>query len=233
MKKLNIMKKLLFTLALLISFSSFGQIEPNNSNNGFSTLTPAQKYFKSAYDKSDLKDYRGAIADYTKAIELNPDFYEVYFNRGLAKNNLKDHNGAISDYTKVIEFVPNFGAAYNYRGIAKIMIDMDNDAIADFTKAIEFDPVSYNADNVGRFISGGALNELPWNTEVEYLNISDFPSLVDHYGRSEIKIVKGSYELKQRGRKTFISFRNASDRNKFGRISSVGITTWKIKESKN
>ena len=227
------MKNLLFTLALLISFSSFGQIEPNNSNNDFSILTPAQKYFKSAYDKSDLKDYKGAIADYTKAIELNPDFYDAYFNRGLAKNNLKDHYGGISDYTKVIEVDPNFGAAYNYRGIAKIMIDMDNDAITDFTKAIELDPVSYNADNVGRFIRGFALNELPWNTEVEYLNISDFPSLVDHYGKSEIKIVKDSYELKQRGRKTVISFINASERNQYGRKVQNGTTTWKIKESKN
>ena len=50
------MKKILFTLALLISFSSFGQ-------------TSAQ-YFKSGFDKFEAKDYYGAIADYTKAIEL-------------------------------------------------------------------------------------------------------------------------------------------------------------------
>ena len=30
-----------------------------------------------------LKDYRAAIADYDKAIELNKEFAEAYFNRGL------------------------------------------------------------------------------------------------------------------------------------------------------
>ena len=54
------MKKILYTLALLISFSSFGQT--------------AEEYFSSGNDKADAKDYYGAISDYTKAIELNPNY---------------------------------------------------------------------------------------------------------------------------------------------------------------
>ena len=82
------MKNILFTLALLISFSSFGQ-------------TSAQ-YFKSGFDKFEAKDYYGAIADYTKAIELNPNGDGSYYNRGLSKANLNDHYGAIADFTKAI-----------------------------------------------------------------------------------------------------------------------------------
>ena len=33
-------------------------------------------------------DYYGAIADYTKAIELNPDDAAAYYNRGIAKRSL-------------------------------------------------------------------------------------------------------------------------------------------------
>ena len=35
--------------------------------------------------KSNLEDYSGAIADFTKAIELKPDYAYAYNNRGIAK----------------------------------------------------------------------------------------------------------------------------------------------------
>jgi len=34
----------------------------------------AEDYFNSGNDKEDLQDYRGAIQDYNKAIELNPNY---------------------------------------------------------------------------------------------------------------------------------------------------------------
>ena len=80
------MKNILFTLALLISFSSFGK-------------TSAQ-YFKSGFDKFEAKDYYGAIADYTKAIELDPNYRNAYTNRGINKENLGDLNGACADWKK-------------------------------------------------------------------------------------------------------------------------------------
>ena len=36
----------------------------------------------------------GAIADYNKAIELNPNYAEAYYNRGSEKSDLKDYDGA-------------------------------------------------------------------------------------------------------------------------------------------
>ena len=80
------MKKLLFTLALLISFSSFGQT--------------AEEYFKSGDDKVYANDYYGAIADYTKAIELDPNDADAYKNRGTIKEILGDLNGACADWKK-------------------------------------------------------------------------------------------------------------------------------------
>ena len=99
------MKNLLFTLALLISFSSFGQT--------------AKDYFDSAFNKNEAKDYYGAIADYSKVIELDPNNSDVYVNRGDSKNSLKDYYGAIADYTKAIELDPNNATAYNNRAASK------------------------------------------------------------------------------------------------------------------
>ena len=42
----------------------------------------------------------GAINDYSKVIELNPDFDTAYSNWGIAKENLGDLNGACNDWRK-------------------------------------------------------------------------------------------------------------------------------------
>ena len=132
------MKNTLYTLALIVSFSSFGQT--------------ASEYFKRAYYKKS--DHYGAISDYIKAIELNPNNDEMsyinnngeklyfsnhhaYYNIGVYKAKLKDYNGAISDYTKAIELNPNYTKAYYNRGIAKENLGDLNGACADWKKAAE------------------------------------------------------------------------------------------------
>ena len=48
----------------------------------------AETYFIRGYEKAELGDYKGAIADYTQAIGLKPDSANSYLNRGNAKANL-------------------------------------------------------------------------------------------------------------------------------------------------
>ncbi|MGB5772260.1 MAG: tetratricopeptide repeat protein, partial [Crocosphaera sp.] len=53
-----------------------------------------QKFFESGYLHYNLSEYDKAIADYTKAIELNPNYAYAYNNRGLAYYNLKEYQKA-------------------------------------------------------------------------------------------------------------------------------------------
>ena len=55
-------------------------------------------YFYRAYAKSKLKDYTGAIFDYTQAIKIRSDHSLYYFNRGIAKELINDLEGACSDW---------------------------------------------------------------------------------------------------------------------------------------
>ena len=47
-----------------------------------------------------------AVADYSKAIEEQPDFAEAYFNRGLAKEKLNQTSAALADFRKAIALKP-------------------------------------------------------------------------------------------------------------------------------
>jgi len=98
-----------------------------------------------------LKDYKGAIQDYNKAIESKPHFHSnikrgegyyinLYIWRGRAKEKLKDYKGAIEDYTKAIELNPTDGwsraDAYKRRGVLEEVLE----EIVDYNKAIELNP---------------------------------------------------------------------------------------------
>jgi tetratricopeptide (TPR) repeat protein len=67
-----------------------------------------EDYYKAGLAKYESEDYKGAIVDYTKAIEINPDNAETYYNRGLAKDDLEDYKAAIADYTKAIDLNPKY-----------------------------------------------------------------------------------------------------------------------------
>ena len=63
--------------------------------------------------------YKEAIKDYTKAIELTPNYTNAYGNRGSAKDELGQYQEAIKDYDKAIELEPNTAYLYNDRGWVK------------------------------------------------------------------------------------------------------------------
>ncbi len=92
------------------------------------------------------EDYDKAIADYTKAIELDPNNNSViakvtgasaYLLRAGAYYEKDDYDAAIADFDKAIEMDPEHSDAYYLRGEAHYFNNDDDKAIADFTKAIE------------------------------------------------------------------------------------------------
>jgi tetratricopeptide (TPR) repeat protein len=51
--------------------------------------------------------YDQAIADYTKAIELKPDYAQAYTNRGLENEKLGQRDKAIADYHQALSLAPD------------------------------------------------------------------------------------------------------------------------------
>ncbi|MDG1684596.1 MAG: tetratricopeptide repeat protein [Flavobacteriaceae bacterium] len=57
-------------------------------------------YYNLGNSKMDTEDYYGAISDFTRAIEINPNYGEAYSYRGVSKAKLGDYNGACKDANK-------------------------------------------------------------------------------------------------------------------------------------
>lgn len=96
-----------------------------------------ESYFRWGYIKDEMKDYKGAIADLTQAIQLRPAYILAYNARGIARSKSGQYSLAISDYDIVIRMNPDFLIAYNNRGIAKASLGQFEDAIKDYDTVIE------------------------------------------------------------------------------------------------
>ena len=124
------MKNILYTLALLVCFNSFGQT--------------AEEYYSNAWEKFDNEDYYGAIADFSKSIELDPNDSDAYSSRAWATLMLTSNTDAndpkileaIKDYDKSIELDPDNSDSYFRRGMAKYRSIGISDACPDLKKAL-------------------------------------------------------------------------------------------------
>jgi tetratricopeptide (TPR) repeat protein/V8-like Glu-specific endopeptidase len=117
------------------------------------TAPKADDFYIQGGDKYDKGDFKGAIANYTTAIRLNPKYLNAYNNRGLARYNLGDFQGAIDDYNRAIQIDAKDANPYNNRGLARYSLGDKKGAIADYTQAIEIDSnyvFAYNNRGIAR-----------------------------------------------------------------------------------
>jgi tetratricopeptide (TPR) repeat protein len=81
-------------------------------------------------------EYDKAIADETKAIEIDPKFAEAYVNRGIAYLAKGEHDKAIADFTKAIQLKPDLAEAYYNRGVSYERLGRKAEAIADYRSTL-------------------------------------------------------------------------------------------------
>ena len=79
----------------------------------------AEVYHSKGEQKFAAEQYKNAIVDFDKVIELNPEHVRSYYKRGNTKIKLKNYESAIDDYTHAIKINPKYIKAFNNRGLAK------------------------------------------------------------------------------------------------------------------
>ena len=97
-------------------------------------------YNNRGIDYGEKGEHDLAIKDFTKAIELNPDYAFAYNNRGAVYRDKGEHDQAIEDCSKAIQLQPNYAEPYNNRGAAYGNKGDYDLAIKDYNIAIKLQP---------------------------------------------------------------------------------------------
>ncbi len=100
----------------------------------------AEVYVNQGLNKLHKKDYKGAIASFTQAVELQPKHYIAYTYRGDIRRLTGDYQGAVEDYTSAIAQNPSHSYLHNSRGVSYAALGSYQKAVADHTRAIEVYP---------------------------------------------------------------------------------------------
>jgi lipoprotein NlpI len=105
-----------------------------------SAQTTAPDYFQSALKKEKQGDYDGAMADYTKSIELDPQHASTYNNRGNIRNKRGDTEGALADYEQAMQLDPAYSYPWRSRAFLRYNRGDFDGAIADMSEALKREP---------------------------------------------------------------------------------------------
>lgn len=170
----------------------------------------AKKYFIAGMKYHKNKDFEGAKAYFTKAIDCYSEVIKsgrgdisVYDNRGVAYMCTKKHIEAKEDFTKAIELGANDKDIYRNRGIAYTSMGNYANALEDFAKAIELganDEATYEnrgfaylhleyyteaVEDFTKAIQLGANNKLIYvGRGSAYIGIKNYPKVIDDFTKA-------------------------------------------------
>jgi tetratricopeptide (TPR) repeat protein len=143
-------------------------------------------YYYRGCSKQYLEDYKGAVEDFDKGIEIGASNRDLsYYQRSKIKSHkLRDKNGALQDLNKAIELNPNDADYYYSRAI---LVD-DYDALQDLNKAVELAPK--DADNyIARSLRKKAMEDLEGS-------IADITKYIELNPKDSLLTVSEAYSLR-------------------------------------
>jgi TonB family protein len=121
----------------------------------FENLRPGAAYIDRGRTYILQDDNDRAIADFTKAIELDPEGASAYNHRGVAYAGKLDFDNAIADFDKAIQFDPLLNNAHANRGLAFSRKGDEARARADY--AIEEQLFPHKSSGPLQILNGRAL----------------------------------------------------------------------------
>jgi len=111
-------------------------------------LQDAFSYSNRGLGKLMALEYIGAIDDFDKAIEFDPDHASAYYLRGSAKYGLCDYQGALDDCNVAIIINPEHYPSYKKRAESKIKLGDKTGSDQDYNRAKEIELNNENAFDV-------------------------------------------------------------------------------------
>jgi tetratricopeptide (TPR) repeat protein len=100
----------------------------------------AVDHYNRGVDHWQNHEYDQAVSEFTRAIQINPEYAEAYNSRGITYRDKNEYELAIEDYNKAIEINPQYAEAFNNRGNAYEGKGEYDQAISNYNTAIEINP---------------------------------------------------------------------------------------------
>jgi tetratricopeptide (TPR) repeat protein len=158
--------------------------------------TPLEQHLDKGNSYFDKEKWDEAIAEYTAAIEIDPENAQAYGNRGAAYAEKGVYKDSIPDYNKAIELDPQNAVLYYNRAIAYNYMGEYEKAIADCTTVIEELELRNNWAYFQRGIAYFSLNRFNdalndfYNAKKQTTS-AEFHEKVDQYIQRITDIAKG------------------------------------------
>lgn len=97
-------------------------------------------YYHQGSRQLEAKDNEAALANFDRALNLQPDHYKAWFGQGMALGNLERHKDALRSFDEALGLEPNASFGWHNRAIALGKLGRPLDALNSFDRAIEFNP---------------------------------------------------------------------------------------------
>ncbi len=110
------------------------------STRTFSPKEQATAHYKRGYVHYYRKNYSAALADFSRAIELQPNRGSNYHWRGRMHYQMQNYSAALADLNRAIALKPNDGDNYRWRGATHYQMQNYSAALADFRRVVELLP---------------------------------------------------------------------------------------------
>jgi Tfp pilus assembly protein PilF len=85
-------------------------------------------------------DFKGALGDFDRALEIHSEYAEAWNNRGATHLALGNHARALADFGRAVEINTRYAEAYNNCGFVRQAMGDQAGALADFDRAVEIHP---------------------------------------------------------------------------------------------
>lgn len=153
--KINVIKNknlIIFSVFFVVAAIGFGIFYDSSFARHRRALEPEQQ--GDIYAKH--RQYDQAIAAYTEALQIDPQYVEVYVKRGVAHNEeardkpkraQAELNLAIADYNAALRINPQSDEAYRNRGLAYKKRGQHDEAMTDYNTTLRINPQSNKAYN--------------------------------------------------------------------------------------
>lgn len=151
-------------------------------------------YFNRGVSRIGQGDHAGALADFDRAIEIDPDNAEAHSHRGSTRMHMGNIDGAIADFDRAIEIERNNIGAYVSRAIGRQNKGDHRGAIADWDQALELKP-----DDGGWYVNRGMVKEIIGD---DHGAVADYTQAIEvepdyevgYIARAHINERRGNYE---------------------------------------